>query len=94
MKKRWSTSEPAGSCPGNPPPRQVWEQLAYLGHDAHPDAHACRLRLSLATLGCQDAMPCPWALPTELAACPGGRGGGVRARRGQARRDTVRRQCT
>lgn len=28
--------------------------------DAHPDAIACRLKLSYATLGCRATMPCPW----------------------------------
>ena len=30
---------------------QIFEQLGELSHDAHPDAHACRLKISLATRG-------------------------------------------
>ena len=32
----------------------------------HPDAHACRLKIHLATLACQPVMQCPWDVTNEL----------------------------
>jgi hypothetical protein len=47
--------------------RQIFEQLQHLNGDKHPDAHACRLKLSLVTMGCQEVMQCPWSVPEELS---------------------------
>jgi hypothetical protein len=47
--------------------RQIFEQLQHLNGDKHPDAHACRLKLSLVTMGCQEVMQCPWSVPDELS---------------------------
>ena len=38
---------------------QLWALLADLNEDVDPGAHACRLRLSLATRCCPE-LPCPW----------------------------------
>ena len=40
------------------------ERLRYLNDDAHPDAHACRIKLSLATR--ETPMQCPWDLENEV----------------------------
>lgn len=45
---------------------QIFEQLGYLADDFHPDAHACRLKLSLVTM--DSKMECPWNIPAELDA--------------------------
>jgi hypothetical protein len=39
-----------------------------LGNDFHPDAHACRLKLSVVTvgLGAESTMKCPWSITEEL----------------------------
>jgi hypothetical protein len=42
---------------------EAWRGLKM---DFHPDAHACRLKLSLATMGFDTEMRCPW--------CESGRG--------------------
>ena len=41
--------------------RQIFNQLEFLGNDYHPDAHACRLKLSVVTvgLGGDGSMTCP-----------------------------------
>lgn len=44
---------------------QVFNRLAATVDDAHPDAHACRLKISLATM--EAPMPSPWDLTTEAA---------------------------
>lgn len=38
-----------------------------MGNDFHPDAHACRLKLSAVTVGLgEGAMHCPWSIYEEL----------------------------
>ena len=44
---------------------QLWSLLADLEDDADPGAHACRLRLSLATRCCPE-LPCPWQDAEQL----------------------------
>lgn len=48
--------------------QQIFNQLEFLGNDFHPDAHACRLKLSVATvgLGAESTMRCPWRIADEL----------------------------
>ena len=46
---------------------QIWQQIAEVEYDAHADACACRLKMSLVTMGCEDAMPCVWDVGTQLA---------------------------
>jgi len=48
--------------------RTVFNQLRTLREDQHPDAHACRLRISLATLGSREHMAPEWSLEEELGA--------------------------
>jgi len=38
---------------------QIFSQLEFLGNDYHPDAHACRLKLSVVTIGLGEGMRCP-----------------------------------
>mmetsp|Transcript_3318 Transcript_3318/g.4839 ORF Transcript_3318/g.4839 Transcript_3318/m.4839 type:complete len:236 (-) Transcript_3318:65-772(-) len=47
---------------------QIFNQLEFLGNDFHPDAHACRLKLSAITvgLGAKSAMKCPWSVREEM----------------------------
>lgn len=46
---------------------QIFNQLEFLGNDFHPDAHACRLKLSAVTVGFgDDAMECPWSVENEM----------------------------
>jgi hypothetical protein len=46
---------------------QIFNQLEFLGNDFHPDAHACRLKLSAVTVGLgDDAMKCPWSIHEEM----------------------------
>lgn len=47
---------------------QIFNQLEFLGNDNHPDAHACRLKLSATTVGLGDssAMKCPWSVFEEM----------------------------
>ena len=47
---------------------QIFNQLEFLGNDNHPDAHACRLKLSAVTVGLGDssAMKCPWSVFEEM----------------------------
>jgi hypothetical protein len=43
--------------------------LEFLGNDNHPDAHACRLKLSATTVGLglgENSMRCPWDIRSEL----------------------------
>ena len=49
-----------------PEERQIWQLLRGCANDMHPDAVACRLKLSLATVGCEDTMRCPWNVAAEL----------------------------
>ena len=42
--------------------QQLWDQLASVVEDVHPDAYACRLRVSLAAHGCQATMRTPWQM--------------------------------
>ena len=51
-----------------PEEKQIFDQLEYLGNDMHPDAHACRLKLSVVTvgLGGDDSMRCPWSVTEEM----------------------------
>jgi hypothetical protein len=44
----------------SPAELQVFAQLRLLRDDQHPDAHACRLKISLATLASRDKMPLDW----------------------------------
>jgi len=48
--------------------QQIFNQLEFLGNDFHPDAHACRLKLSVVTvgLGAESTMKCPWSIAEEL----------------------------
>lgn len=47
--------------------QQIFNQLEFLGNDSHPDAHACRLKLSAVTVGLgEDAMECPWSVEEEM----------------------------
>jgi hypothetical protein len=48
--------------------RQIFNQLEFLGNDYHPDAHACRLKLSVVTvgLGGDGSMTCPWSVAEEM----------------------------
>lgn len=41
-----------------------------MGNDRHPDAHACRLKLSIVTLGlgAESTMRCPWSVAEEMEA--------------------------
>lgn len=50
--------------------QQIFNQLEFLGNDVHPDAHACRLKLSVVTvgLGSESTMKCPWSIGEELEA--------------------------
>ena len=46
---------------------QIFNQLEFLGNDYHPDAHACRLKLSAVTVGLgEDSMNCPWNIQDEM----------------------------
>jgi hypothetical protein len=45
---------------------QIWGLLEFLGFDDAPDAHSCRLKLTLATIGVQSVMPLPWNVEYEL----------------------------
>ena len=47
---------------------QLWECLEYAGSDVHPDAHACRLKLSLAVMGSESVLSCPWRVAFEMEA--------------------------
>jgi hypothetical protein len=48
--------------------QQIFNQLEFLGNDFHPDAHACRLKLSIVTVGLgeESTMNCPWSVEEEL----------------------------
>jgi hypothetical protein len=48
--------------------QQIFNQLEFLGNDYHPDAHACRLKLSVVTvgLGQESTMKCPWSVAEEM----------------------------
>jgi hypothetical protein len=52
-----------------PEEKQIFDQLEFLGNDYHPDAHACRLKLSVVTvgLGGDDSMKCPWSVAEEMS---------------------------
>ena len=54
----------------NPEEQQIFNQLEFLGNDCHPDAHACRLKLSVVTvgLGAESTMKCPWSITEEMDA--------------------------
>ena len=45
--------------------QQLLEHLEYLSSDTHPDAHACRVKLSLALMGNEEYMTCPWDFQHE-----------------------------
>ena len=51
-----------------PEEQQIFNQLEFLGNDCHPDAHACRLKLSVVTvgLGAESTMNCPWSITEEM----------------------------
>ena len=38
----------------------IWAELKSVESDCHPNAHACRLKIALATLAAASTMPCPW----------------------------------
>lgn len=42
--------------------------MEFLGNDYHPDAHACRLKLSIVTVGLGEdsTMNCPWSVEEEM----------------------------
>jgi hypothetical protein len=48
--------------------QQIFNQLEFLGNDYHPDAHACRLKLSIVTVGLGEdsTMNCPWSIAEEM----------------------------
>lgn len=48
--------------------QQIFNQLEFLGNDYHPDAHACRLKLSVVTVGLgeESTMKCPWSIEEEM----------------------------
>lgn len=48
--------------------QQIFNQLEFLGNDYHPDAHACRLKLSIVTVGLgeESTMNCPWSVQEEM----------------------------
>jgi hypothetical protein len=50
--------------------QQIFNQLEFLGNDYHPDAHACRLKISTVTvgLGAESSMKCPWSIVEEMDA--------------------------
>ena len=52
----------------SPEEQQIFNQLEFLGNDFHPDAHACRLKLSVVTvgLGADSTMRCPWSITEEM----------------------------
>ena len=52
----------------SPEEQQIFNQLEFLGNDFHPDAHACRLKLSVVTvgLGADSTMKCPWSITEEM----------------------------
>jgi hypothetical protein len=51
----------------SPEEHQIFSQLEFLGNDHHPDAHACRLKLSAVTVGLgESAMNCPWSVHDEM----------------------------
>ena len=54
----------------SPEEQQIFNQLEFLGNDFHPDAHACRLKLSVVTvgLGSESTMKCPWSITEEMEA--------------------------
>lgn len=54
----------------SPEEQQIFNQLEFLGNDFHPDAHACRLKLSVVTvgLGAESTMRCPWSIAEEMEA--------------------------
>jgi hypothetical protein len=41
-------------------PLQIWELLEWTNDDMHPDASACRLKISIATGASRSQMPVPW----------------------------------
>ena len=49
----------------SPEEAQIWQQIGEVENDVHPDACACRLKMSLVTMGCEDAMPCKWNVQLE-----------------------------
>ena len=51
--------------PMNAEERQIWLAIANLGSDPHPDACACRLKLSIVSVG-NTIMECAWHVNTEL----------------------------
>jgi hypothetical protein len=47
--------------------RQIWQQIGEVDADVQPNACACRLKMSLLTMGCEDSMRCVWNPRDELA---------------------------
>jgi hypothetical protein len=60
----------ASSCVSDtelsPEEKQIFEELSRVKPDAHADAHACKLKLSLVTA--DSTMVCPWDVDVELGA--------------------------
>ncbi|KAK3255594.1 hypothetical protein CYMTET_35231, partial [Cymbomonas tetramitiformis] len=52
----------------SPEEQQIFSQLAFLQRDTSPDAHACRLKITLATEASRQLMPLPWNVQDELHA--------------------------
>ena len=48
---------------------QIFALLEWTMMDNDPNAHACRLKISLATSASKEIMECPWNLAEELAWC-------------------------
>ena len=55
----------ASDTPLTPEEAQLWALLSDLDDDNEPGAHACRLRLSLATRCCPELV-CPWQVGEQL----------------------------
>ena len=52
----------------SPEEQQIFDQISLLEDDNHPDAHACRLKITLATSASKEAMHCGWDPSDEMAA--------------------------
>ncbi|MDA7651361.1 hypothetical protein N8602_00255, partial [bacterium] len=51
----------------SPEEKHIWNRIGQVSVDPHPDACACRLKISIETTGCENAMPCPWTITDEVA---------------------------
>jgi hypothetical protein len=50
-----------------PQEKQIYDVIATIKDDLHPDVHACRLKLYFVTYGCSDVMPYQFDVEKELA---------------------------